>query len=186
MKVFRVFGKTIYWSVIVLLLAVAAFIAVTLIDLPGNYKIQSVLSGSMEPAIKTGSIVVIKPQGSYVKNDVISFRDPLQLNTIVTHRIDGLSLKKNNYITKGDANEDRDASEVAKGNILGKVIFTLPFAGFAAEFFKGKAGLLVVLMIAVVIIFNELLSIKNESFRMLKNRNKRELGTVEKLNRKLL
>src|SRR3989344_2187166 len=37
---------------------------------PGAY---TVLSGSMEPAIKTGSVVITYPQNSYAPGDIVTF-----------------------------------------------------------------------------------------------------------------
>lgn len=53
-----------------------------------GYQIKTVLSGSMEPGIQTGSIVAIKPGGDmtrFQKGDVITFLNPD--NILITHRV---------------------------------------------------------------------------------------------------
>ncbi|HBP51387.1 TPA: signal peptidase I, partial [Candidatus Shapirobacteria bacterium] len=52
-KIFNIFYKILT----VLLVAIILIIAASLIPLPGNYRIYSVVSGSMEPALHVGSIV---------------------------------------------------------------------------------------------------------------------------------
>jgi signal peptidase I len=109
-----------------------------------GYQLKTVLSGSMEPEINTGSIIAIKPGGDvnrFEKGDVITFLKPD--NTLVTHRILEVrgsgDLKQ--YITKGDNNEDPDQEPVLSQNIIGEYVgFTLPFVGYLLDFAKSKEG----------------------------------------------
>jgi signal peptidase I len=181
----KVIGKVIYWVVLTVLIIIAGLTAVSALNMPGNYKLYTVLSGSMEPAIKTGGIVVVKPEKEYKKGDVISFRDPMSLKTTVTHRINKVSLQEGSYVTKGDANNSPDLSEVKKGNILGKVLFSIPFVGYAVEFMKTTNGLIVIVAIAAIIIYNELTNVKKELSRILADRKKRKLSLEEKIEEKL-
>jgi signal peptidase I len=101
-----------------------------------HYGTYVVLSGSMEPAIRTGSVIVAAatPQDQLKVGDVITYvRAGDQEN--VTHRIvdikstpDGLS-----FVTKGDANSAPDADEIRYTSTAGKVVATVPYAGY---FFK--------------------------------------------------
>src|SRR3989338_8215020 len=58
-----------------------------LLPIKGNIEIKIVKSGSMEPAIKTGSIVVIKPASLYGVGDVITFGEDSRTTYPTTHRI---------------------------------------------------------------------------------------------------
>jgi signal peptidase len=58
-------SKIIYYTFVVFLLTVAILLIVSTIPVTGNIKIMTVLSGSMEPAIKTGSVVIVKPFNDY-------------------------------------------------------------------------------------------------------------------------
>jgi len=135
------FSKIIYS----IFAAFAAFAAVALVipalPIAGNYKIMAVLSGSMEPAVKTGGIVVVKPQADYAAGDVISFATAAG-NVSTTHRIVE-AVERNGktfYITKGDANNANDSNPVDKRNVIGKMLFTLPWAGYLVAFLRQPLG----------------------------------------------
>lgn len=184
----KVLGKVLYWMVLIFLIFVAGFTAMTALNLPGNYKMFVVMSGSMEPKIKTGSIVVVKPQKDYQKGEVITFKDLDRPKLTVTHRI--FSIKEENnaqvFTTKGDANKSPDMAEIHKGQILGREILTVPYLGYVINFTKTQTGLIVLIVIpSVIIIYNELLSIKNEAIRLIKERKKRKLSAKEKIEEKV-
>jgi signal peptidase I len=106
----------------------------------------------------------------------------MDLKTTVTHRINSLSLQDSSYITKGDANKSVDLSEVRKGNILGKVIFSIPYLGFVLNFTKSQTGLIFIIIIpAVLIIYSELLNIKNEAKKLIKVREKKKFRFAPKV-----
>ena len=86
-KIIRIFWKILYALILVTLFVVATLVAITAFDLPGNAKFFTVRSGSMEPEIKVGSIVVSKPRDSYIEGDVITFYDPRDTTKTVTHRV---------------------------------------------------------------------------------------------------
>src|SRR3989344_9392425 len=91
-------------AVIALLLIISSF------PIKGNYQIMIVQSGSMEPDIKTGSIVVVKPASEYKIGDVITFGPAPKGKVPTTHRIVDVRLQTGVpvFITKGDANEEND------------------------------------------------------------------------------
>lgn len=67
-----------------------------------------VLSGSMEPEIPTGSVVVVDGRKKeWNPGDVITYR---RGNMVVTHRI--VEKSEEGYYTKGDANAEEDAGIV--------------------------------------------------------------------------
>jgi signal peptidase len=101
-----------------------------------GWEFDAVLSGSMEPHIGVGGLVVIKPigAGQVSVGDVISFKLP-GIDTPICHRIiavqdtaDGLMFQ-----TKGDANEEADQDLVPAAAINGKEIFYLPYIGRLAK-----------------------------------------------------
>src|SRR4030042_2862727 len=53
----------------------------------GGIKLFTVQSGSMEPAIKAGSMVVVKAQSDYQIKDVVTFRGQENQQKTTTHRI---------------------------------------------------------------------------------------------------
>jgi len=78
-----------------------------------------VQSGSMEPAIHTGSVVMVKPASDYKIGDVITFGEVSKTKAPITHRIYDIKVVDGNpvYITKGDANNAPDARESSKRDV---------------------------------------------------------------------
>ncbi|QFT90560.1 Signal peptidase I W [Bacillus sp. THAF10] len=116
-------------------------------------ELLTVLSGSMEPDIKTGSIIAITPAenpDSYKVGDVITFRSNDNPNILITHRIMDVQTIDSNihYVTKGDNNDANDITPVPSMNVVGKYAdFTIPFLGYILDFVKSKIG--TVLMVIV-------------------------------------
>lgn len=102
-----------------------------------GYNYKTVLTGSMEPAIPVGSIVITKEQSSYEMEDIISFQEE---GAIITHRI--ITIDRERYITKGDANNVADTEEVQQKQILGKVILTIPLLGYLVMWLMSPVGII--------------------------------------------
>ena len=102
-----------------------------------GYNYKTVLTGSMEPAIPVGSIVITKEQSSYEMEDIISFQEE---GAIITHRI--ITIDRERYITKGDANNVADTEEVQQKQILGKVILTIPLLGYLVMWLMSPFGII--------------------------------------------
>ncbi|MDD4830554.1 MAG: signal peptidase I [Candidatus Pacebacteria bacterium] len=147
--------------VLVILLLVAS-----LFPIPGNVKLFTVLSGSMEPAIRTGSVVAIKPANEYGIGDIITFGEISRTSVPTTHRIKDIKIDngKTLYITKGDANNAEDQSPVSKESISGKVFFTIPFLGYGLAAIRHPIGFLLILIIpAGIIIYDQVKVILSET-----------------------
>lgn len=112
------------------LITAALLLIVSVSVLPRIFGIKPyiVLSGSMEPAIQTGSMAYINgktdPYAIHT-GDIITYK--LADNT-VTHRVVDETLTS--VITKGDANEENDFSPVLRSAILGKYLFSIPYLGY--------------------------------------------------------
>lgn len=104
--------------------------------------IYVVLSGSMEPAYKTGSVIYVKNTdlNEIAVGDVITYR--LDNDTAATHRVMELTKKDGDlaFITKGDANEIEDASAVPASRVIGTPIFTIPYLGYLVAFIQTPSG----------------------------------------------
>jgi len=97
-----------------------------------------VLSGSMEPTIKTGSLCFINKHAKYEKikeKDIIAFK---MEGTLVTHRV--YSVTDEGFETKGDNNDDKDGSLVTKDNFVGKNIFWIPKVGYGVKLVQSTKG----------------------------------------------
>lgn len=118
-----------------------------------GYEIKTVLSGSMEPGIQTGSIVALKPGGDmnrFKPGDVITFRN--EDNLLITHRI--VEATVNNatgeavYRTKGDNNDAPDMNPTSSANVVAQYTgVTVPYVGYAMNFAVSKAGSVVLMIV---------------------------------------
>jgi len=148
-------------TIIGIILAVATFMLFYRpVPLAGDTHYLTVYSGSMEPTIPVGSVVVIKPvdPNKLQKDEIICFTRSEPKST--THRI--IDITDEGFITKGDANEDPDPFLVEKKNIIGKVIFTIPALGYLSYFVKTPLGFtLFIILPATIIIAEETRTIIN-------------------------
>ncbi len=154
----KILFKAVYYIFIAVIAAVALLLVISIIPITGNFKVLTVLSGSMEPAIHTGSVVLVKPATNYQIGDIITFGKIGKTQTPITHRINDIRIQEGKpiYITKGDANNAPDTKEITQAEIHGKVLFSLPFAGYAVDFARKPIGFLLIIIIpAVAIIFDE-------------------------------
>ena len=161
MKIFKV----IYSIIVAFIVVVALLLIVSVLPITGNYKLMIVQSGSMAPAIKMGSIVVVKPAEDYKIGDVITFGPYSKTKAPTSHRIYDIKVVDGQpvYITKGDANNAPDTREISKGEILGKVLFDVPYLGYAVAFAKKPIGFaLIIIVPAAVIIIDEIKKIYGE------------------------
>lgn len=140
--------------ILVLLLFVPNFI---------GFKTFSVVSGSMEPNIPVGSLVYTKSVEfeDLKAGDVISYK--LSEDSMVTHRIDSLNEEQHTLVTKGDANDNVDGSEVQESQIVGKVTFSIPLLGFIAIYSRTPLAIVTLcIVVAILILMNMLPGILNE------------------------
>ena len=169
MKLFKI----IYYVFAGCLAMITLLLVVSVLPITGNFKVMTVLSGSMEPAIKTGGIVVVKPVDDYKIDDVITFQVAKDKDS-VTHRIVDMEVIEGNvsYITQGDANNAPDQQKVQPREIIGKVLFDLPYLGYVVEAAKKPLGFILIIVVpAIVIIYDEFRKIWREIVK-LKNKKK--------------
>lgn len=125
-----------------------------------------VMSGSMEPTHKTGSLIYTKKTVSADElqiGDVITFR--LNGSTVATHRITDISTDDGIYMfqTKGDANEAPDPNPVHEDNVIGKVMFSIPYLGYAADYVQHPPGIYIAAMLGIVLLLLTFISDRRKS-----------------------
>jgi signal peptidase len=110
-----------------------------------------VLSGSMEPAIYPGDVVVIRQQEveKFKIGDIVAY---LEGPTVFTHRIVGM--EKDKFILKGDNNNTAD-DIVNPEQFEGKVLFTIPKVGIIITFLKRPFGMGVLALLILAYIFSK-------------------------------
>lgn len=157
--------QPIYYIFVAFIVLVALLLIISAFPITGNYKFMIVQSGSMTPAIKMGSIVIVKPAENYKIGDIITFVQYSRTKAPTTHRIYEIKVTEGEarYITKGDANNAPDQKEITKREIIGKVLFSVPYLGYAVDFAKKPLGLaLIIIVPAAIIIFDEIKKIIGE------------------------
>ncbi|MCL4374909.1 signal peptidase I [Patescibacteria group bacterium] len=150
------------WIVIAIFALLAVFTIMSNTSAFAGYQSYLVQSGSMEPAIMTGDIIVVHAQPEYHKNDTITFRG--SDGRIVTHRIAAINEKdgRRYFTTKGDANRSEDNDNVISDQVIGTVALVIPRLGYLVAFSRTIPGLFLLILIpTVTIILDELLRLIN-------------------------
>ncbi|NAP01255.1 signal peptidase I [Halomonas sp. MG34] len=141
-----------------------------------GYQLKTVLSGSMEPGIQTGSLIAVKPDGDmkrFKDGDVITFMD--EEEKLITHRITEVmaSGEQVMYRTKGDNNNAEDLEPVLSENVVAEYTgFTIPYLGYLVNFAQSRNGAFLLLIPGILLLCYSGLTIW------------RTLGEIEKQNKK--
>ncbi len=123
-----------------------------------GFRLFYVVSGSMEPQIPVGALLIVGESDEYKVNDVITFisSDETISGYPNTHRIIDIRDKNGEtvYITKGDANAIQDTDPVSREDIIGKVYLTIDssFLSFLVSFFATPIGFFTVVLLPVLLI----------------------------------
>jgi len=153
-KIMKRINSLISGILMVLLISVASVVVITKISggepqLFG-YQLKTVLSGSMEPGIQTGSIIAVKlaeDKTNFKKGDVITFQEAEDI--LITHRITEVVKSADSvlYRTKGDNNNAEDMNPVQSGNVVaGYTGITVPYVGYFINFSQSKNGAFLLLI----------------------------------------
>ncbi|GAG51869.1 unnamed protein product, partial [marine sediment metagenome] len=115
-----------------------------------GYQSYVIYSGSMEPAVKVGSLLLTRPAGveDLRVGDVITYRSPGN-HTTLTHRI--VSVRQEDgeraFTTKGDASLEPDPREVILRGQVSKMTFDIPYLGYVVDFAKSIQGVVLLLLV---------------------------------------
>ena len=151
---FKIFKSYLKSTFIIVILVMISLMILTRPFL-SNYKLLSVVSGSMSPTIKVGDMIIISTTTDYKRYDIITFTNA---DNIITHRIMEIKLEDNErkFITKGDANKTIDEYSIKNTQVLGKVIFTIPQLGYIIKFTRSTIGLIFILSIPLSVFLSYL------------------------------
>lgn len=136
-----------------------------------------VLSDSMNPAFRTGSLAFVKPARpeEIAMGDIITFKGLGDKESLTTHRvveIDGSDPQNLKFITRGDANDVNDPNPVPASSLVGKVSFALPYFGYLLSFGQTKQGLVVlIIMPGALLIISEIHKLYNNLLKLSKEKN---------------
>ena len=150
------------------LMLVLPFLLYIIPQMAGASTAYIVQSGSMEPKIMTGSVVLVEsvPVNEISVDDVITFVEKENDDTKrTTHRVINITEMDNStmFLTKGDANEDPDPKMIHENNVEGKVKFSVPKLGYIINWAGTRRGFVLLLVIpATFLITKELWNIRKE------------------------
>jgi signal peptidase len=115
-----------------------------------GYQNFVIYSGSMEPTVKVGSLLLTRPVD--VKDlqvgDVITYRSPGN-HTTLTHRVVSIRQQDGQWVfkTKGDASLKPDPREVILRGQVSKMAFDIPYLGYVVDFAKSTQGVVLLLLV---------------------------------------
>ena len=135
-------------ALLVVLACVAPFVIYAAPVVIGGDHSFVVLSGSMQPAMAPGDVVVVEETNPATIDEetVITFVRAEE-DAPTTHRVVDVRRQDGRlaFETKGDANEDPDPELVPAGNVLGTVTLTIPLIGHVIQFANTPLGFLALL-----------------------------------------
>ena len=105
-----------------------------------------ILSGSMEPEMSKGDLVLVAETDSMAIGDVVVYQDG---STLILHRI--IELDGDTVVTQGDANETAD-DPISLESVKGKVVFLLPYTGNIVSFLKTPIGIICIIAAAIALL----------------------------------
>lgn len=127
-----------------------------------GFSVLQVSTGSMEPELMTGSVIVVKKTDTdkLKKGDVISFysSDSDIRGKVNTHRIDSIEYSMGNnptpiFVTKGDANDTVDRARVYSSDVIGKVVYDLgTVSGSVISVFQNPNVIFFVIVLPLIFI----------------------------------
>lgn len=145
-------------SIIGILMIVAVIILCSLLVLPEmiGFHMYHVISGSMEPTIKVGSLLYVREENveEIKEEDIIAFYSSVEEGSIITHRVVKNNIVSGAFRTKGDVNDTEDPTPVPYENFIGKVVLTIPYIGqllTVMTSFYGKIAAACVVLMGVVL-----------------------------------
>ena len=139
--------------------------------MPFGVGMSVVLTGSMEPELSAGDLIVVASKDHYNVDDIVVYQSN---GILIVHRI--LSIDAETVITQGDSNNTPD-EPIQLSDIKGAVRFSIPMVGRLVSFFKTPIGIL--LLIGGAILLMEL------SFRREKQKDENDLDRIKEEIRRL-
>jgi signal peptidase I len=135
-----------------------AAVIVLAVTVPNAFGLRdlTVLSGSMEPTISTGDVVVerqISPLDARL-GDVVSFKDPEDASILITHRVQSMVVDDGvvSFVTKGDANTGVERWKVSADGTIGKVEYHVWRLGYLLSLIRGPLGRVVLVVVPALVL----------------------------------
>lgn len=174
----KTLSAILYYLALTGVIALAVLLFATKVPVFGPMQAKIVQSGSMEPTIHTGALVLITPADSYAVGDIVTFGPDTSTQIPTTHRLVATSGSgaAQVFTTQGDANEDPDSLPISVADIHGKVRMNIPYLGYVLDFARQPLGFVALVGIPAILIISEELS---KIYRELKNNRRNRTAHVQ-------
>ena len=168
-KVFKMIYKIISYTIICILMAIAAFLIFYVISGKIAQKqgkkplfgLYTIISPSMTGTLNVYDVAfTMRVDTDKLKEgDIITFYSTNSFfgGTPITHRIIEVVNVPNSgkmFRVKGDANPKADEEKVIPSNVVGKVMFKIPQLGRVQFFLASKGGWIIAIMIPALVIIS--------------------------------
>jgi len=129
------------WGALGLVALIAALVFV--VPMVIGAQRYTIVSGSMEPGIPVGSLVVVQPRqiDDVGMGDVITFQLESGESAVATHRVVGEGRTGDGerlLVTQGDANSTADSAPVQAAQLRGVLVYTVPLLGWMNFLISGE------------------------------------------------
>lgn len=171
--------KAIVYPVIILILICDIILLIQKIISPNQiaslfgYKAFVISSGSMEPTLNTGDIVITKQikQDQIQKQDIITF---VKDEYTITHRIVDIVEEngKTYYQTKGDNNNTSDADLVKYEEIEGVYVFKINSIGNIVVYAQNTTAVLIIIICVIYIMYR--ISSRKDDRKLARHEKRKE------------
>lgn len=143
------------WTV--LLAALAALALVVVVPRLAGATAYTVLTGSMEPGMPPGTLIVVKPAApeEIGVGTVITFQLESEQPAVVTHRVMSQAVDDEGapvFQTKGDANTVPDGAWVRPVQIRGEKWYAVPYLGYVGNLLTGKERQMGIYLVAALLL----------------------------------
>lgn len=121
----------------------------------GNWRVLSVLTGSMSPTIEAGDMVIVNRYIGKVPQtgDIVTYWKDDQSRSLITHRV--VMRLENGYLqTKGDANHEADGGWTDPNRLVGQVVYTIPYAAALQQLIKEPLTMFLILTGFLIFVFS--------------------------------
>jgi signal peptidase len=127
----------------VILFVTAVITLAVLVPRLGGATPYVVLTGSMQPKMPPGTLVVVKPVDAdeITTGAVVTYQLESGKPTVVTHRVSSVGVNGKGelrFVTKGDANKEPDAHQVLPAQIKGERWYYVPYLGYVTSVITGQ------------------------------------------------
>jgi len=130
----------------------AACLVVTLIPIVFGWHSYVIVTGSMEPGISAGDVVLASPDPVIEETvgKVVTFENPSREGHILTHRVVSIE-EDRSLVTKGDANPTPDSVHVPRESVTGLGRLLVQFVGLPVIWFLTGKWLLLLLHLVLLV-----------------------------------